>query len=197
MGVNLNKRNLYLAILALPIVFISIFKYRIAGSYPSAVLVGGVVLSIGVVFVVYQLLSRGFGRRIEIDVVPVAVGTTLISAVVFGTYFELSATEYGDWAPLLTVGGAVLVATFWVGTRTAGDSIDGLLHGFLTAGVSGALIMVLVSYEAVTREVVFNALVAITSVGIPIGLGAIGAISGLLGGLFARRRSNTRTTPEL
>lgn len=189
---NVNDWIVGIAIFLLPVVFVSIFKYRIAGSNPSAVLVGGIVLSIGIVFVVYQLLNRMFSKRRDVDVVSTAVGTVLISAVVFGTYFGLSASEYGDLAPLLTIVGAVVVVTFWVGGRTAGDSIEGLLHGFLTAGASGVLSILLISYEAITREVVFNALVAITSIGIPLALGTIGAVFGLLGSSFARRRSGTR-----
>ena len=194
---NVNDWSLGVAICLLPIVFISIFKYRIAGSNRNAVLVGGIILSIGIVFVIHQLLTRAFSNRHDVDVVSIAAGTLLISTVAFGTYFGLSASEYGDWAPLLTVVGTVVVVTFWVGGRTAGDSVEGLLQGFLTAGTSGVLIVFLISYEAITREVVFNALIAITSVGIPSVLGTIGAVFGLLGRSFARRRTETRTTPEL
>lgn len=189
---NVNDWSLGIAIFLLPVVFISIFKYRIAGSNPNAVLVGGVILSIGVVFVVYQLVNRVFSRRYDVDVFSIAVGTLLISGVVAGTYFGLSPSEYGDWAPLLTIVGAVVVVTFWVGGKTAGDLIEGMLHGFLTAGASSVLSILLISYEAITREVVFNALVAITSVGIPLVLGTIGAVFGLLGSSFARRRSGIR-----
>lgn len=194
---NVNDWSFGIAICLLPLVFISVFKYRIAGSNRSAVLVGGIVLSIGTVFVVYQLLSRTFEKEYDVDAVSIAAGTVLVSAVVLGVYFGLSAAEYGDWAPLLTVVGAVAVVTFWVGGKTASNSIDGLLHGFLTAGASGVVIVLLISYEAITREVVFNALIAITSVGIPLVLGTIGALFGLFGSSFARRRTETRTTQEL
>lgn len=192
-----NDWTFALGALLIPVVFVSIFEYRIAGSNPTAVLVGGLFLSVSIVAVGYESLNRGFGDRPDVNVGLVAVGATLVSAVILGTYFGLSAAEYGELTPLLTVIGAVVMVTFWVGNKTAGDPVDGLLHGFLTGGTSGVVSMLLVSYEAVTREVVFNALVAITSVGIPLTLAALGAISGLLGGSFARRRSETRTTQEL
>lgn len=173
----------------LPFIFVSIFKYRIAGSNAGAVAVGGIALSAGVVVVVYHLSSSIFDGHSGIDAVPITVGSVLITAIVYGMEFGFTGTAYSDWGPVLAVVATVAIVTFLVGNKIKGELVDGLQCGFLTAGVSGVFCVILVTHEAITREIVFNALVAISSVTIPLFLGAIGAVFGLFGNSFARRRT--------
>jgi hypothetical protein len=193
-GSDMDRIDLTVGVVALllPVVFISIFKYRIAGSNASAVAVGGIALSVGVVVVGYHLLGSIFGGRSEIDAVWITAGSGLITAVIYGIQYGLPGTAYGDWVPVLTVIATVATVTFLIGSKTRGKPSEGLRYGFLIAGTSGVFSTVLVTYEAITREVVFNALVAISSITIPLLLGVVGAIFGLFGNSFARRRRDIR-----
>jgi len=190
----MKRKDLIASITAvlLPLIFISIFKYRIVGSNPGMVVVGGIGSSVGVVFVVHRFLSRIFASDPETDTVSITVGSVLVSAVVYGIQFGLSGTAYGDWLPVLAVIATTAGVTFLVGNNIGGKPSEGLRHGFLTGGVSGILCVVLVTYEATTREVIFNALVAISSVTIPLFFGVVGTIFALFGNSFARRRRAVR-----
>lgn len=185
----MKKRTLVLGLLpiVLAALFLSVSTYRIVGTNSHTIFLCGIVLSSGTLLMSIELSKLLVDRRLILNRTPVLMGATIVFTLVFSVYWISQINIFNSLWLLLMILLLVAGLSSWIGSRTTGGLLEGFFHGFVMGGISGVVCSIFFSYEAITRDLAFNVLVAIFSIATPLLVGVIGAVFGLLGKLAVDR----------
>lgn len=184
---NSGDKKVILSPLIFAAIFVSIFKYRIAGSLPIVVGVGSLIISTGIVAVVSTLITELLDLHSELRRYTVLAGAVLISIPVYCLYFIFSPIAQRISMMYLVSLAVTVAVTFTIGNQRSASAADGLRHGFLTSGISSVLVLLLVIGVSLGQEVPHTGIISIASVVLPLLLGTVGGVLGAIGGVLSHR----------
>jgi hypothetical protein len=182
---ELEHKKIVFSPLVLAAIFVSIFKYEIAGSIPVAVGIGSIAISAGITAVVDALIRGMSTEDSKLRTRAVLVGSIVISAPLYYVFYSVPSTSkyIRDIYLVLLI---TIAITYIIGKKVAEGTVDGLRHGFVTSGIASTLLVLLVFFKAMNRDVFYGGIVVISSVSLPVVIGTIGGIFGVVGALSRR-----------